>query len=180
MRQETINVYKFEELSDTAKEKAISHYQDINVNFEWWDSVYSDAKDIGLIITSFDLDRNRHAKGEFSVFPMVCVRRILKEHGEQTPTYKLAKEFVKEYDLIASNKDEKGDYETNNTILELESEFLIHLLGEYSLLLQKEYEYLCSEESIEETIKLNEYEFLEDGKPHYILWNIQKTTMPTI
>ena len=40
-----------EKLSDKAKQKAIEKFYDINVDYDWWDSVYEDAKNIGLKIT---------------------------------------------------------------------------------------------------------------------------------
>ena len=58
MKTLTINLYQFSELSDEAKEKAISNLSDINVDFDWWTNTYEDAARIGLKITSFDLDRN--------------------------------------------------------------------------------------------------------------------------
>lgn len=67
MKTKTYNVYTFEELNDEQKEKAIMNLSDINVNHDWWEYMYSDAETIGLRITGFDLDRSRHATGEFMV-----------------------------------------------------------------------------------------------------------------
>jgi type I restriction-modification system DNA methylase subunit len=52
MRTETTTrtLYTFDELSETAKEKALEVYRDINLNFDWWDGTYEDAKNIGLKI----------------------------------------------------------------------------------------------------------------------------------
>lgn len=45
-----------------------------------------------------------------------------------------------------------------------QAEELIELFNDYVLdMLQKEYDYLISEENIAENIRINEYEFLEDG-----------------
>ena len=49
-------------------------------------------------------------------------------------------------------------------IEESEQEFLSDLLEDYSIILQRESEYLQSRESIIETIEANEYDFTEDGK----------------
>jgi len=43
-------VYKFDELSDEAKQSAIESMQDINVDHEWWEFVEEDAKAIGLLM----------------------------------------------------------------------------------------------------------------------------------
>ena len=56
-------VFKFEELTEEQKEKTLSKLREINVDHDWWDFIFQDAEEIGLKITSFDLDRNRHAKG---------------------------------------------------------------------------------------------------------------------
>lgn len=50
MRTETINVYKFDELNDEAKEKAREWYRDGALDYEWWDSVYEDAAAVGLLM----------------------------------------------------------------------------------------------------------------------------------
>lgn len=56
MRTITKDVYTFSELSDKAKEKAISEYRDINVTHEWWSFVYDDAKHIGKLMGLSDMD----------------------------------------------------------------------------------------------------------------------------
>tara|TARA_Y100000310_G_scaffold309683_1_gene354052 strand:+ start:302 stop:904 length:603 start_codon:yes stop_codon:yes gene_type:complete len=39
MQQITINTYKYKELSKEAKEKVINKFQDINVNYDWWEFI---------------------------------------------------------------------------------------------------------------------------------------------
>jgi hypothetical protein len=46
---------------------------------------------------------------------------------------------------------------------EIEAEFLKDVLGDYLHNLRDGYEYLTSAEAIEETLRVNEYEFNEDG-----------------
>jgi hypothetical protein len=50
MKTIEIQLFKFDELSDKAKEKALIEYYDWNVNFDWWDSVYYDAKNLSYNI----------------------------------------------------------------------------------------------------------------------------------
>lgn len=49
-------VYKFDELGDTAKEKAREWYREGALHYDWWDGVYSNAKDaaeyLGITIDS--------------------------------------------------------------------------------------------------------------------------------
>jgi hypothetical protein len=162
MRKYTIEktVYKFDELSPEAQEKAIYNLADINVDYDWWDATYEDAENIGLKITSFDLDRNRHAEGMFILPAYTVIQKVMEDHGESCETYKTAAEYK---DILSEDKqyDEEGyvteEYE------KAEDEFLKYLLKDYSIMLQKEYEYLTSDESIKETIEANDYEFDENG-----------------
>lgn len=150
MLTKTYQVYKFNELPEEAKEKAIERLYDINIDYEWWQYIYEDAKRIGLEITSFDLDRNRQAEGNLIEYPYKVIELIKKEHGECCDTYKFAQRW---------KKDLKEDQNLDN-----EQEFLDELLEEYSMMLQKEYEYLTSNEAIIETIEANDYDFTLDGK----------------
>ena len=165
MRIKETKVYKFDELSEKAKEKALNELYDINIGYEWWDGVYDDAENIGLKLTSFDLDRNRHAKGEFTLSAAEVAANIIRDHGESSETYKTAQSFLDAINSLEMPDDDTDEFtEWENKMLELEDEFLKSLLEDYSMMLQKEYEYLSSEEAIIETINVNEYEFTEDGK----------------
>jgi len=176
-------VYKFDELSDEAKEKAIENLWDINVDiFDWWDSIHEDAENIGLKITAFDLGRASYVKGDFYGPALDVAKRIIEEHGEQCGTYQTAKDYIAEYNrLIVEQCQGEADllawpgYERDwDTISEyypeeldtedIDNEFLRSLCEDYRIILQKEYEYLTSKEAIIETIEANEYEFTEEGE----------------
>ena len=94
MKTIEINLYEFSELSDKAKQKAISKLSDINVSHDWWNFTYDDAENIGLKITSFNLDRNRHAKGKFIISGCEVAEKIMSEHGENCETFKTAAQFL--------------------------------------------------------------------------------------
>ena len=155
------DVYKFEELSDAAKQKAIGHLYDINVDFEWWEWTYEDAKTIGCEIHEFDTDRGNYCK-------LTChdahetATLILENHGETCDTHKLAKEYLKDFDAL--ERDEDGEILNGRELEDLDEEFERALGEEYLSMLRREYEYQTSEEAIIETINANEYEFTEDGK----------------
>lgn len=159
MQTKTYNVYKFDELTKEQQQKAIENLRGINVDFDWWEPIYEDAEYIGLKITSFDLDRNRHATGEFIKDAEYCQYRISQEHGETTETYKTSREFTADRAKLDINAD---DYEEK--LEELENDFLSSLLENYSIMLQNEYEYQTSSEAIAETILAHDYDFTEDGK----------------
>lgn len=171
MRTETINIYKFAELSEAAQKVALEQCAHYNVDYEWWEFIDEDAETIGLKITGFDLERNKHAAGEFIHAAGTVAELITKHHGPNCETYKLAETFVSAKDaleikLIAA---QESGYESDESIIEgeiedLESEFLSDLLSAYANMLEQEYEYRISEATIIETIEANEYEFTEDGK----------------
>jgi hypothetical protein len=169
MKTIEINLYKFNELSEEAKQKAIERLSDINVSHNWWECTYEDARTIGLKITGFELDRNRHASGDFILSACEVAQNIFNEHGEECETYKTAKKFMEEwqpiFDEYMNEESEKFEsYESEQELQELEDEFLRDLLEDYSIMLQNESEYLMTDEAIIETIEANDYDFTEDGK----------------
>ena len=160
MRTVRTKVYKFNELSDTAKQTAIEKLYDINVDCDWFDSVYEDAKTIGCKITGFDTGRGNYCDLK-SCDAHETARLIVENHGETCDTRILADEYLKDHAKLA--RDEDGDIFTD-LLEELDAEFIRALGEEYLSILRKEYEYLTGEEAIIETIEANEYEFTEDGK----------------
>jgi len=153
------NVYSFDELTEEGKERAIEKLFDLNVNYEWWDGTYDDAKNIGLQIEEFDLDRGSYVKGKFMISSLDVADAIMKDHGKQCETYKTAAQFKRDFKKLP--KDEREDFSNDNDLAE---EFLKSLCEDYRIILQGEYEYLTSEEAIIESIHANEYEFTADGK----------------
>jgi len=49
-RQVTKTIYTFDELSDEAKERAINDWNAEGLDYQWWDFVYNDAKEIGKLM----------------------------------------------------------------------------------------------------------------------------------
>jgi len=169
MKTIEIQIYKFDELSENAKQNALNKYCDINVCHDWYEFTFDDAKEIGLKIDSFDLDRNRHANGIFLLAANEVAQNIFNNHGENCKTFKIAASFIEDWQPIFNdymNEDSKN-YECNDLedkMNDLENDFLKSLLHDYSIMLQNECEYLQSEEAIKETILCNDYDFTADGK----------------
>lgn len=171
MRTVRIKLYKYNELNEQAKKTAIAKFFDVNVDYEWWDSIYSDANEIGLKITEFDADT--YCKGKLlHSLPEVC-NLIMSNHGEQCETYKTAKAYLAEWDklvkehsdgIIPDKVSEDKEYEFDQCADELENQLKLSLCEDYRVILRNEYEYLTSTEAIEETILYNEYDFTQDGK----------------
>ena len=169
MKTIKINLYKFEELSKEAKQIALEKFSDINVNYDWWKFTYEDAKNVGLKLKGFGLDRDKHAEGEFTLSANEVAQNILNEHGEKCETYKTTENFMSEWQPIFSDyMDEKHkNYESKESedkLIDLEAQFLKDILKDYATMLQNECEYLQTEESIIETIEANDYDFTIDGK----------------
>ncbi len=165
----TKKVYEFGELPEDIQGKILEKFADINVDFEWWDSMYEDAKNVLLKLDSFDLDRNRNATGEFIEDAEDTANKIIAEHGETCETYTTATnylaeraELVMKYSTGIQSDTVSEDFDSECE--DIDAEFLRSILEDYSINLQKEYEYLTGEQAIIETIKANEYQFAEDGE----------------
>lgn len=159
MKKVILTLYSFDELSKEVQDKAINNLATINVEHEWWEYIYDDAKNVFLNIKEFDLDHNKHAKGEFMKDAMDTATEILKHHDVGCEIHKIASNYIDDYNALCNpNRDaHDSDYQ------ELENSFEEELLEEYASILQKEYNYLMGRESIIETINANEYTFEEDG-----------------
>lgn len=160
-------VYKFGELSEEAQEKALENLSDINVDNDWWDSTYDDARNIGLEIDEFDVYR-RTIGGRFTQSAEEVAKEIIKNHGEMCETYKTAENYLKELEAekeknMIENKGEEFPEDFLDTE-EIDAKFKHSLLVDYLTILQSQYEHLTSKEGILETIKMNNYEFTEDGR----------------
>jgi len=172
MKEIKIKIYKFSELSDEAKENALNRLYDINVVHEWWEFTYEDAKEAGIKITSFDIDRASYVKADIDDVHETA-NLIIKNHGEHCETHKTTKEFLADYDKLVEkysdgvNKNrvaEDNEYEFDGEADDLEDEFRKSICEDYRIILQKEYDYLTSEEAVIESIEANEYDFTDDGK----------------
>lgn len=171
MKTVSINVYSFDELSETSKQKAIDEHLNFLYNTQWWDYVYGDAENVGLIINGFDL----YCK---SIDVKLChsmndtIDKIFEHHGEETDTYILATgykilwtELVSKYsdgvdnEIVTEENEEKFDELADS----LEAGFTKELGKLYLKMLKEESEELGEYENIAENIRMNEYEFLSDG-----------------
>lgn len=148
MRHKTYKVYKFSELSEESQEKALDNLRDIDVDYDWWEHIFEEAKNIGLKIESFEIN-NREISGRFIESIDNVVKNIIEYYKKDDDRYKTVQVFLN----VFNNDD---DFNRNN-------KFLNDLLCDYSIILQKEFDYLISDEVVRETIITNDYEFLEDG-----------------
>jgi hypothetical protein len=164
-----IVVYQYDELSDEAQDNARKWYRESALAYDWWDSIYDDAKNIGLKITAFDLGRRNSIEGAFTKDAKDVADAILANHGEIRDTYRDATVYTKYRKAIiaaaplSAIEEETDDY-LANALEELDKGFLHAILQDYLSMLRRETEYLESDECITESIRANDYEFLESGR----------------
>lgn len=163
-------VYKFNELDDKAQHKALDKLWDINVDYEWWDCIFDDAKRAGIKIKEFDIDRGSFIKGELTNTLEFSLDAILKDHGDACDTWKTAKEYkdgldelTQQWDDTPAEEKDDAEYEYEQKCEELKENFEHDILEDYLIMLRKEYEHQTSREAILEIIEANEYEFDESG-----------------
>lgn len=156
-----IELFSFDELSKKAKQKAVEKLFDINTMGDWWDSIYDDAKTIGIKLDGFDFtgDRVINLVGTFITSAGEVMEDIRVNHGKTCDTYKVANEYKHSFNLTSDEAEKEGV-----NLDEVEDEFLNKILKCYAKMLEKEYEYLSSKKAIIETIEANDYLFFKDGE----------------
>jgi hypothetical protein len=175
------NVYKYDELSDKAKENALERLYDINISHNWWDYLYETFKEqlneVGLTCDTFyfSLDRDYHIDAEKLRF--TDSKLFIKKSVDE----KIKNSIIEVLDLYIENT---GFKRTSSIIesgscyfmerhprltkvanyIEIKATKELQTILEYFLKrLQEEHEYLQSKEAILESIECNDFEFFEDG-----------------
>ncbi len=213
-------LYFFEELSETAKEKAREWYREGNLDYEWWDCTYEQVQDaakyLGIEIdTKPQKSIGGYVKGKwdsgkettreetciyFSGFSsqgdgasflgtwkasnMKPLEELKADFGTDEKLWgihaRLADFALRYPDAYCTSSRSSCHYShERSTNLEavlgedidynkethapLEECLVSFMLWIYACL-EDEYNWLNSDESIDESIKMNEYEFTEDGK----------------
>lgn len=171
MREDTVvtKVYKFDELSDEAKAVAVERLSGLNIHDEWWESTYEDAARIGLKIEEFDLGQCSYVRGPWTEDAEAVAGLIQEHHGETCETHKDATTFLAAVETAKTAFEGRPGYDPDYEefdeihIWDISREFERTICEDYRIMLQKEYEYLTSEEQIIEAIRSNAYEFTADG-----------------
>jgi len=165
--QKTINVYTFDELDDKTKEKVIEKHSEMNVDYNWWDFIIEhfveESDKLGINIApnsvSFDLYRR-----DFSVKDNL--HHLSEGDYEVNTSDELCWNRRIEYEInFIGDEDEKDELEEAffKTRIEIIIDKFEELMKQTMKDLESEYDYQTSSEAITESIKANEYEFLEDG-----------------
>lgn len=124
-----------------------------------------DAKIIGLNLHGRDREYSP-MRGAFITSAAECAENIMENHGKKCDTYKTAAAFLKEFKKREKfvNQPLKENEPDDDYLTEIEDKFLRDICAVYCKMLDQEYEHVQSDEYIDETIRANEYEFLESGK----------------
>lgn len=163
MREIKFKVFKFEELSDEAKEKALDNNRNVVVEWgDWWEFVYESAKENGVTIKSFDLyRRDIDVDVDFDIDREAAIEEI--KDREEFGTSLLALVDDDDYETAA-------EYLIDEYLEEYEEEKLKELIEEakdhWLKALDQEYEWLTSDEGVSDMLINNEYEFTEDGETY--------------
>jgi hypothetical protein len=185
MKEVTINAYRYDELSDKAKENVLNYYAS-NIFPHWWyESAYDDSKEFCLEIQEFDIYRN-YCKAKFMYDADETAKAIIENAGGEL--LKIAEDWKKEVSELFKGYSDYDKYqewlrERDYTLDDLEFEdwvieetgyqddkessandFLSELEGYYLRVLKTEFDYYNSEEYIEDYLEANDYLFDINGK----------------
>ena len=179
MREITVKVYKFAELSDDAQERALNEFRPLSIEHDWYEYPYDTIRTAGKLI-GLDIDRIYFDTDLYCIFNADyeyvrgAVKAIQAEFPRMTALHEVAQKLQvlqkrHFYSLscnVASQRDTNSyqcfrfgeDYECD----------LGDIIDDFAhwarILLRDEYEYLTSDEAVKEAIEVNEYEFDEAGK----------------
>lgn len=180
MREMTVTVYSFAELSDDAKDRALNAFRDINVEYDWWDGAYDTIRTagelLGLEIGDIHFDTDLYCIFDASYeYARGAAKAVRDEFPHATDLHDVARKLQDLqkrhfYSLACAVKEGQsmnyyrcfrfGEY--------YECDDLGDILDDFAhwawVLLDGEYEYLTSDEVVKEMIEANEYEFTADGE----------------
>lgn len=185
MRTKTIQLFQFDELSDEAKETARAWFREGAFDYDWYSSVYDMvATDLhggvpnrfaaypyasSVAVNSFDLDRR-----SIDITATIDHRALLEACAKDFAGGKYTNGILKLYDMdyIQYTNGQWHWYGSRHCSLFAgfvdtlpETKDIEQEIGETVLsMLQAEADYLESDETVDENIRCNEYEFTETGK----------------
>jgi hypothetical protein len=184
-------VYQFDELNEDAKEKAREWWREGGMDYEWYDAVYEDAKAIGELM-GIEIDKiyfsGFSSQGDGACFEgsyayaKSSVKAVIEYAPQDSELHRIVKALaaiqkLNFYQLTATVKHSGHYYHefcTNIDAQRADDSFATEGLDELKELLrdfmhwiyrqlETEYDYLNSDEQVDETIRINEYTFTEDG-----------------
>lgn len=208
MREKTITLYQYDELSEEAQQQAVSWFLQDYPDYDWSEFILTDANELaanlGLVIKPctrqtirgetitepgfyFDLDNHKLEYKGYYAYDIAWQGRCKQTYGKDAfkPDTSLSKFLCqwKEKVLALQKSAFYGltidiEYHSYISITVIntygrevtgkqmqQAEELLKLFNDYVLaMLRQEYNWLISIEHAEEMIRLNCYEFTEDGQ----------------
>jgi hypothetical protein len=201
----TKTIYTFDELDDSAKETAREWYREGALDYDWWDAVYEDAKEVAKRL-GIEFLRKKHRgsngpgiyfSGFYSQGDGACFEstfkyshgmvRAIKEYAPQdAELHRIATQMARLqrrnfYGLYGTTehsghyyhsgcmrvwvRNHQATYEDVNARTEEDFTQLLRDFADWIYeRLEAEYDYLMSDESVDDTIRANEYTFTESGR----------------
>ena len=180
MREMTVTVYSFAELSEAAQERALNAFRDINVEYDWWEDSYDTIRTAGKLI-GLDIDGIYFDTYLYCIFDASyeyargAVKAVKAEFPQDTELHGIASELQALqkrhfYSLSCAVREARSmnQYSCFRFGEDYECEDLGDIIDDFAhwarVLLRDEYKYLMSDDAVKEAIEANEYEFTEAGK----------------
>lgn len=188
MKTITVNLYKFNELSEEAKQATIEKYRDINVDYDGWHDFIIEEYTGELEALGYENITINYSgfwsQGDGASFTAATIDlwQWIKAH-KLGNKYRSLKKWIDEGELVASIQRETHHYYHEKTVSstvesgdcpaklsslidELENE-LDEKTEDYCRELYKQlsnaYDSLTTDEAVAETLEANEYDFLAEG-----------------
>jgi hypothetical protein len=201
-------VFAFDELTGAAREKAREWYRQGNLEYEWWDMVYSDFETIcdilGIALKTYPVTlmgggtrrkpciyfRGFSSQGDGASFDVDCyayargsVARIMAHASKDEALHAIARQLAgiqrRNFYRLYASAEQRGFYCHEHTMHidvrrddtdmtadaeEAVSEALRDLARWLYGCLEREYDYLQSDEMVDEAIIANAYTFTAEGE----------------
>lgn len=164
----------FKELSKEKQEELLEKYRDVNGNYDWWDgyleSFVEDCKEKGIIVDrgdiTFDLDRNSHfgvstidfelKKPQCLSIELISKARKIGYFYSDFPTMSWNKTRGDVFQIeLWGSKNKSRDIERISKQINEKVDIFGKLCEEYYHKLQKEYEYMYTDEAVIDYIENN-------------------------
>lgn len=162
MKTIEVTLYKFDELSDKAKEFAVQDNIHILTDFGsyWYETLIWQLKDVGISAGGFDLERREINVDFYEDLNDVCTNVVKDFKGSEIA------EMCANY--LKSVEAQVALDETDDDMLEdMEMVFIYDLKCELLNMFQREYDYLTDADVIADYLLGNEFDFDINGKIHF-------------
>ena len=161
-------IYQFDELPKEAQAKAIERYHSINIEYDWYSNIYYEVKQfLKIDIQGFDTGRGSYVNFKLTHDDITkdFLKGLNKYFNDLNEVIAQTEYYLEQWHILDNDLDRYPTVDEIEDILDNTLEVIKSELERLFLkALREEYDYLTSDESIKETLTINEYDFTEDGK----------------